>query len=146
LDALVDTAGQEAGIFGLIYIDLDKFKQVNDQYGHRVGDVYLQEAAARMKRQLRAQDILARLGGDEFAVLVSLVHSRADAEEIAYRLDRCFDQPFGIEGCVLNGSASVGLAIYPEDGISKDGLLSASDAAMYLAKNSKQNSCVHEIG
>jgi diguanylate cyclase (GGDEF)-like protein len=146
LDELLDKAGRDAGIFGLIYIDLDKFKQVNDRYGHRVGDVYLQEAAARMKRQLRAQDTLARLGGDEFAVLVSLVHSRADAEEIAYRLDRCFDQPFAIEGCVLNGSASVGLAIYPEDGNSKDSLLSASDAAMYLAKNAKQNSRVQLIG
>jgi diguanylate cyclase (GGDEF)-like protein len=139
LDSLMDEARREAGMFGLIYIDLDKFKEVNDQYGHRVGDCYLQEAAARMKRQLRAQDILARLGGDEFAVLVSMVSSRADAEEIAYRLDRCFDQPFAVEGCILNGSASVGLAIFPQDGSTKDGLLSAADAVMYIAKNTKHH-------
>ena len=145
LDALIEDAQQGSGIFGLIYIDLDKFKQVNDQYGHRVGDLYLQHAAARMKRQLRAQDILARLGGDEFAVLVSLVDSRADAEEIAYRLERCFEQPFAVAGCVLNGSASVGLAVYPEDGTTKDSLLSASDAAMYVAKNTKENRSVRVV-
>jgi len=135
LDARIDEAGREGGIFGLIYIDLDKFKQVNDQFGHRVGDLYLQEVALRMKLQLRGQDMLARLGGDEFAILVSLVNSRVDAEEIAFRLERCFDEPFAIEGCVLNGSASLGLAIYPEDGTTTDSLLSASDAAMYAAKH-----------
>jgi len=135
----MDEARRETAIFGLIYIDLDKFKEVNDQYGHRVGDCYLQEAAARMKRQLRAQDILARLGGDEFAVLVSMVSSRADAEEIAFRLNRCFDQPFVVEGCILNGSASVGLAIFPQDASTKDGLLSAADAVMYIAKNTKHH-------
>jgi diguanylate cyclase (GGDEF)-like protein len=139
LDSLMDEARRETAIFGLIYIDLDKFKEVNDQYGHRVGDCYLQEAAARMKRQLRAQDILARLGGDEFAVLVSMVSSRADAEEIVYRLNRCFDQPFLVEGCILNGSASVGLAIFPQDASTKDGLLSAADAVMYIAKNRKHH-------
>jgi diguanylate cyclase (GGDEF)-like protein len=139
LDSLMDEARRETAIFGLIYIDLDKFKEVNDQYGHRVGDCYLQEAAARMKGQLRAQDILARLGGDEFAVLVSMVSSRADAEEIAFRLNRCFDQPFVVEGCILNGSASVGLAIFPQDASTKDGLLSAADAVMYIAKNTKHH-------
>jgi diguanylate cyclase (GGDEF)-like protein len=139
LDALIAEARRDVRIFGLIYIDLDKFKQVNDQYGHRVGDRYLQEAAARMKRQLRAQDILARLGGDEFAVLVSMVSSRADAEEIAYRLNRCFEKPFVVEGCILNGSASVGLAIFPQDASTKDGLLSAADDEMYIAKNRKHH-------
>jgi diguanylate cyclase (GGDEF)-like protein len=145
LDALIDEARQDARIFGLIYIDIDRFKQVNDEYGHRVGDLYLQEAAARMKRQLRADDILARLGGDEFAVLVSLIDSRAEAEEVAFRLNRCFDQPFAIEGCILNGSASVGLAIYPQDGSTKDSLLSSSDTAMYIAKNARHNLEVHAI-
>jgi diguanylate cyclase (GGDEF)-like protein len=139
LDDHIDQARQDGGIFGLIFIDLDKFKQVNDQYGHRIGDLYLREVAVRMKCQLRGQDMLARLGGDEFAILVSLVHSRADAEEITNRLERCFDEPFVIEGCVLNGSASMGLAIYPEDGTTKDSLLSASDAAMYVSKHTKHD-------
>jgi diguanylate cyclase (GGDEF)-like protein len=140
LDALIDESRREAGVFGLIFIDLDEFKQINDQYGHRIGDLYLHEVALRMKRQLRGQDMLARLGGDEFAILVPLVRSRADAEEITNRLERCFDEPFVIEGCVLQGSASLGLAFYPEDGATKDSLLSASDAAMYVAKHTKHNS------
>jgi diguanylate cyclase (GGDEF)-like protein len=131
---------ETAGIFGLIYIDLDKFKQVNDTYGHHVGDLYLQEAADRMKRQLRPHDKLARLGGDEFAALVPLVRSRADVEEIARRLERCFDDPFVFEGHTLYGSASVGIALFPEDATTVDALLSAADATMYVAKYGKEYS------
>ncbi len=71
MDALIAEARITAGVFGFIYIDLDQFKQINDRYGHHVGDLYLQEVAIRMKRQLRSHDLLARQGGDEFAVLVS---------------------------------------------------------------------------
>jgi diguanylate cyclase (GGDEF)-like protein len=140
LDRQIDEARQNAGIFGLIYIDLDEFKQVNDVCGHQVGDLYLQEVALRMKRQLRSRDMLARLGGDEFAALVPVVRSRAEIEEIAQRLERCFDEPFAVEGFVLHGSASVGIAVYPEDALTKDGLLSAADAAMYKTKNTKKQS------
>jgi len=138
LEALIEEARQKAGIFGLIYIDLDEFKQVNDLYGHQVGNLYLQEVALRVKRQLRNVDMLARLGGDEFAVLVPVVRNRAAAEEIAQRLERSFDEPFAIEGFVLHGSASVGVALYPQDAVTKDSLLSFADAAMYVAKNTKR--------
>jgi diguanylate cyclase (GGDEF)-like protein len=137
IEALIEEARQKAGIFGLIYIDLDDFKLVNDHYGHRVGDLYLQEVATRMKRQLRSDDMLARLGGDEFAAVVSVVRSRAVVEEVAQRLERCFDEPFAVEGYILHGAASVGLAIYPSDGATRDNLISASDAAMYVAKHTK---------
>ncbi len=123
----------------LIYIDLDDFKQVNDVYGHHVGDLYLQEVSLRMKRQLRSGDMLARLGGDEFAALVPIVRDRGALEEIAQRLERCFDAPFAVEGYVLRGAASVGLALYPEDGTSVDSLLGAADAAMYVSKHTKRN-------
>src|SRR5208337_1286468 len=85
LDAQIEEAREKAGVFGLIFIDLDEFKQVNDIYGHQAGDMYLQEVALRMKRQLRSHDMLARLGGDEFAVLVPMVRNRAEADEIAQR-------------------------------------------------------------
>jgi diguanylate cyclase (GGDEF)-like protein len=141
LDQQISEARQRAGIFGLVYIDLDEFKQVNDLYGHRVGDLYLQEVALRMKRQLRSGDMLARLGGDEFAALLPMIHSRAEAEEISVRLERSFAEPIAIEGYFLMGSASVGIAVYPEDGTSKDSLLSAADAAMYVDKHiRRQNS------
>jgi diguanylate cyclase (GGDEF)-like protein len=138
LEDQIEEARQNAGIFGLVYIDLDGFKQINDLYGHQVGDLYLQEVALRMKRQLRSVDTLARIGGDEFAALVPVVRSRADVEEIALRLERCFDGPIDVEGNILHGSASVGIALYPQDGATKDSLLNAADAAMYLEKHTRR--------
>jgi diguanylate cyclase (GGDEF)-like protein len=139
LEQMIEKAKVEGSIFGLVYVDLDEFKQVNDFYGHHVGDLYLQEVSMRMKRQLRSGDMLARLGGDEFAALVPVVRSRAAIEEIAQRLERCFDAPFAVEGYVLRGGASVGVALYPEDGTSPDSLLSAADAGMYVAKHTKRH-------
>jgi diguanylate cyclase (GGDEF)-like protein len=146
LDALIDEARRTAGIFGLIYIDLDNFKQVNDKYGHHVGDLYLQEAALRMKRQLRPGDILARLGGDEFAVLVSVVRTRSDVQEIALRLERCFDEAFAVEGDLLQSSASVGIALYPEDASTRDTLLRTADAAMYTVKHGRNAQTAKQAG
>ena len=140
LGAMISEAQRSAGIFGFIFIDLDRFKQVNDLHGHQTGDMYLQKAALRMKAQLRPGDTLARVGGDEFAAVVAAVHSRSDVEEIAHRLEHCFDEPFAVGGYVLNGSASVGFALYPEDAVTADSLLSSADAAMYAVKQSR-NSC-----
>lgn len=139
LAAMIEGARLSAGIVGFIFIDLDEFKQVNDQYGHQVGDLFLQEAARRMQRQLRPGDTLARLGGDEFAAVVCTAHNRPDVLEIALRLERCFGEPFAVGGHVLHGSASVGFAIYPEDAPSADNLLSAADAAMYAVKQFRQS-------
>ena len=139
MEQLIEKCKIEGSIFGLVYVDLDEFKQVNDFYGHHIGDLYLQEVSLRMKRQLRSGDMLARLGGDEFAALVPVVRSRAAIEEIAQRLERCFDAPFAVEGYVLRGSASVGVALYPDDGTSPDSLLSSADAAMYVAKHTKRH-------
>ncbi|MGB8030307.1 MAG: GGDEF domain-containing protein [Terracidiphilus sp.] len=137
LSAMISEARRSAQIFGFIFIDLDQFKQVNDQYGHQVGDMYLQEAALRMKHQLRLGDTLARLGGDEFAVVVAAVHNRSDVHEIAHRLEHSFDNPFAVGGHVVRGSASIGVALYPEDADSADSLLKTADAAMYLVKQSR---------
>ncbi|MGA9670313.1 MAG: GGDEF domain-containing protein [Terracidiphilus sp.] len=133
----LEVAHLQGGIHGIIYIDLDRFKSINDRYGHRVGDIYLQEASLRMKRQLRNVDMLARYGGDEFTAFIPTVRSRRDMEEVTERLRRCFDEPFFLEGCSFHGSASVGIAMYPEDGESMTCLLSAADAEMYVAKHTK---------
>jgi diguanylate cyclase (GGDEF)-like protein len=138
IESQIDEARQSGRILGLIYIDLDKFKPINDTYGHHVGDLYLQAVAKRMSRQLLGGDMLARLGGDEFAALVSLRHGRADLDKIVARLEHCFDDPFVVGGYLLNGEASIGFALYPEDGVTKDSLLSAADAAMYETKHSKR--------
>ena len=135
LESQIEEARQNATIFGLVYIDLNDFKQVNDIFGHQVGDLYLQEVAHRMKHQLRGADMLARLGGDEFAVLLPKIRNRAEVEEIANRLERSLDEPFAAEGYVVHGSASIGIALYPEDGSTKDSILSAADAAMYVNKH-----------
>jgi diguanylate cyclase (GGDEF)-like protein len=132
-------ARQSAATFGLLYVDLNDFKQVNDNYGHRTGDLYLQQVALRMKRQLRPGDVLARLGGDEFAVMIKGVYNRATAEEVAQRLQHCFDEPFDCDGVDVQGSASIGIAMYPEDGATKDSLLSAADASMYVVKQTRSS-------
>jgi diguanylate cyclase (GGDEF)-like protein len=138
LHAMIQAARQTAGIFGLIYLDLNEFKQVNDLYGHLVGDLYLQEVSRRMKRQLRPGDALARLGGDEFVVLVSEVRNRVEVGEITARLESCFDEPFIGDGYIFHGSASFGIALYPADANSADSLLRAADAAMYVAKHTSK--------
>jgi len=134
----IEEARLNAGIFGLVYIDLDGFKQVNDIYGHHIGDLCLQEVVQRMKQQLRSHDLLARLGGDEFAVLLPKVPNRAGVEEIVQRLEHAFDSPLMLEGHMLQSSASFGIALYPEDGATEDSLLNTADTAMYAAKNSRK--------
>jgi diguanylate cyclase (GGDEF)-like protein len=137
LDVMIEDARQNSSIFGLIYIDLDRFKPINDTYGHHVGDLFLQEVAKRMSSQLLGGDMMARLGGDEFAALVSLHNGRFDLDRIVARLEHCFADPFVVEEHVLMGSASIGVAVYPEDGTTKDNLLNAADAAMYAVKNKR---------
>jgi diguanylate cyclase (GGDEF)-like protein len=137
IELQIEEARQSGRLLALIYIDLDKFKLINDTYGHHVGDLYLQEAARRMSHQLLGRDMLARLGGDEFAALVSLHNGLADLDKIVARLDHCFDRTFSVGGYQLNGTASIGFALYPEEGATKDSLLSSADAAMYTVKNGK---------
>jgi diguanylate cyclase (GGDEF)-like protein len=136
----IDLARHSAGIFGLIYIDLDRFKQINDLYGHHTGDLYLQAVALRLKQQLRPGDLLARLGGDEFAALLPTVRNRAAVDEVVRRLEHCFNDPFVLEEHTLQGTASFGVALYPEDSASADSLLNAADAAMYIVKKNHRGS------
>jgi diguanylate cyclase (GGDEF)-like protein len=138
IDECIEQAATQPFYFALIYIDLDDFKGINDLYGHQVGDLYLQEVARRMNRLLRPQDMLARLGGDEFALLIPGVRSRSEAKEIIARLDACFDHPLLIEGRNLYAAFSAGVALFPEDGQTRDAIFHASDHAMYESKHRKQ--------
>ena len=137
IDLAIETARQSAGIFGLLYIDLNDFKQINDQLGHHTGDLYLKEVVLRMKNQIRPCDTLARLGGDEFAVVLPNVRDRDDVEEVMLRLGSSFTLPFTLEDCTFYGTASIGSAIYPADGNTRDSLLRTADGAMYTAKQTK---------
>jgi diguanylate cyclase (GGDEF)-like protein len=132
-DALGNAGRHHHGL-ALIYIDLDEFKMVNDRCGHRIGDFYLQHVAKRLTERLRSRDTLARVGGDEFIALIPRVRDRNEAQEIAHRLQGCFDSPFRIDDLTLCGSASIGVALYPSDGKDADQLKRFADAAMYASK------------
>ncbi|KQQ87746.1 diguanylate cyclase domain-containing protein [Massilia sp. Leaf139] len=118
----------------VIFFDLDKFKPVNDSYGHAVGDVLLQQVATRLRATLRASDTLARLGGDEFVVLLPRVNGSGDARKVAEDILRELNRPFMTEGFSLNISASLGVAVYPDCAQDADSLLRCADTAMYEAK------------
>lgn len=138
LDLAIEKGKNSAAGFGLIYIDLDGFKQVNDQFGHNNGDRYLQEVSCRLSHQLRPDDTLARIGGDEFAVIVQRVASADEALEIESRLQTCFDSPFSLEGLEIAGSASMGTAVFPDDATSRGAILECADARMYDTKRRKR--------
>jgi diguanylate cyclase (GGDEF)-like protein len=117
----------------LLFIDLNDFKQINDQYGHDIGDELLTIAAERLRTSLRSCDIIGRPGGDEFVALVPDVTAEI-AETLATRLTNCLEQPYHIGDKILACPASIGLALYPENASTLTGLLRAADAAMYRAK------------
>jgi diguanylate cyclase (GGDEF)-like protein len=125
---------REGHALAVIFFDLDKFKPVNDSYGHAVGDVLLQQVAARLRTTLRASDTLARLGGDEFVVLLPRVAGAADARKVAADILRELTRPFITEGFTLHISASLGVAVSPDCGEDADTLVRCADGAMYEAK------------
>ncbi|MBD8529914.1 diguanylate cyclase [Massilia sp. CFBP 13647] len=127
-------ARREEHKLAVIFFDLDKFKPVNDSYGHAVGDVLLQQVATRLHATLRASDTLARLGGDEFVVLLPRVSDTADARKVAEDILRELHRPFMTEGFSVSISASVGVAVFPDCADDTDTLLRCADAAMYQAK------------
>lgn len=142
LDALIEMASETGGSFAVVYIDLDDFKSVNDSFGHRIGDLYLQQAAQRMRHQLRAGDTLARIGGDEFCALIHMEPGKKDVEEVVNRLRGCFADVFLLDGQQLKGTATAGVSIYPLDGDSRESLLSAADTAMYDSKRARRRESV----
>lgn len=122
----------------LIFIDLDQFKQVNDEMGHDVGDLLLKEVAVRIKMIMRESDMLARLGGDEFVALLTFV-SRETITLVAERIIEAFSRSFVIGKYELHVGASVGISVYPEDGKDLETLIKSADEAMYTAKRKGKN-------
>ena len=129
------------------YIDLDGFKPINDDFGHEVGDALLVEVARRMRESIREGDTLARVGGDEFVALLVDVVSRDDCMPVLERLLTAASAPVNVGGHVLRVSASVGVALCPNDASQAEGLLRLADKAMYAAKVAGRNRCCwHEAG
>ena len=133
--ALEVVRSQREGLrFALLFIDLDHFKNVNDSYGHSIGDAVLREAAARISRCTRASDSLARLGGDEFTVLLPHINNAQEAWLIAETVVSSLSEEFVIGDQRFFLSASVGIASFPDDGTTEEALLKSADTAMYRAK------------
>lgn len=131
--------------FALMSMDLDKFKAINDRFGHGEGDRFLVQMALRMKNCIREGDTLLRLGGDEFVLVALKVTSDADAQALAERLLGAVKAPLRIREKNVIPSLSVGIAIYPRHGRTLPGLLHASDDALYAAKNSgRSRACIAE--
>jgi diguanylate cyclase (GGDEF)-like protein len=139
LGEAVATAVRSARRLGVLYIDLDRFKDVNDSLGHSTGDRVLLEAARRLRSTVRQADACARFGGDEFALLVPEVESIADLEVLATRIGRVLAHPYPVDDNDIHLSASIGVVVYPEDGDAPDMLLRHADAAMYRAKEDGRN-------
>jgi diguanylate cyclase (GGDEF)-like protein/PAS domain S-box-containing protein len=123
----------------LMFLDLDRFKNINDSLGHHVGDQILKEVAARLTRALRAGDTVARLGGDEFVIVLQEVRNAHDAAMVAQNLLRDLAPPYLVEGRELHVSASIGITLYPDDGRDGDVLMQNADVAMYHVKDGGRN-------
>ncbi|MDZ7783072.1 MAG: GGDEF domain-containing protein [Halioglobus sp.] len=119
---------------GLLFIDLNDFKQINDTYGHGAGDKLLATVAQRLHSSLRETDLIARLGGDEFAVVLEDIRSTDELTRIAHKLSQAIEQPVSVRQHELKFGASIGLAIFPIDGRQKQELEEQADKAMYYAK------------
>jgi diguanylate cyclase (GGDEF)-like protein len=135
LDEAMAEADRLGGRAGLLFLDLDGFKNVNDTVGHRGGDLVLAEVAQRLRTTLRRDEYIGRLGGDEFAIVMPHIAERVEIESIAQRIGNVLTLPFAIEEYKFSLSASIGVAIYPEDARQREDLLACADSAMYFAKD-----------
>ena len=123
----------------VLFVDLDRFKPINDSLGHEIGDKLLKTVAERMRSTVREADTVSRLGGDEFVVLLSRVHAASDAAHVAKNIIAALSQPYHIEGHELLLTASIGISIYPDSGKDANNLLRRADEAMYSAKGQGRN-------
>ncbi|MCW9000951.1 MAG: diguanylate cyclase, partial [Kangiellaceae bacterium] len=151
----VNQAEKRHSNLALLFIDLNKFKPVNDQYGHNAGDQALKKLARRLKKAVRKQDTVARVGGDEFVVLMTQIYSRRDIESTAARIVNELSKPMSIfDFNNISVGASIGISIYPDDLLAEDEeldlkdsqtqLVEKADLAMYRAKQSQHDYCFYD--
>ena len=136
LSQAISLAKRDSRQFALLYLDLDRFKPVNDTLGHSAGDELLQGVAARIRRQVRESDTVARVGGDEFTVILPDIARPEEAETVAKKIISALAAPFQLGGRrqSVDIGTSIGIALYPADARDADALVTAADAAMYSAK------------
>ncbi len=134
LDQYIADVNRNGSSFAILYVDLDRFKSINDSLGHHIGDQLLYEVTARLTALIRAEDTMARLGGDEFAILMGHAEIAHSAGTLAERLIYAMDEPIIIESHILNVGISIGIALAPEHGLVAEQLVKAADVALYRAK------------
>jgi diguanylate cyclase (GGDEF)-like protein len=151
VELVLGHARQEKDNFAILFLDLDRFKRINDSFGHHIGDKLLKEIAGRLLACLRTTDMVSlwteelrnqcvsRQGGDEFTLLLSELKTPRDAARVADRIIKAISQPIQLEGYELVSTTSIGIAVYPDDGTTVDQLLKNADAAMYHAKMEGRN-------
>lgn len=140
LEHAVATADRNGAEFALLFLDLDKFKSINDNLGHEVGDELLRQVAARLMAAVRVSDVVARLGGDEFVVLVEGHGAAANAARVARKIGLAHARPYDIGAHRIVTSTSIGIGLYPQDGANAQALMNNADLAMYHAKQEKRGS------
>ncbi|HBG04122.1 MAG: signal protein [Geobacteraceae bacterium GWC2_58_44] len=124
---------------GLMFLDLDRFKQINDTFGHAAGDAVLVEAGRRLKECVRGCDMVARMGGDEFTIILSKLAEEADAAVVAERIIEAFSHPFAIDAAIASIGVSIGICVYPTYDTDLDGMVRRADLALYRAKEDGRN-------
>ncbi len=139
LEQAVEKAKRNESQFALFFIDLDRFKQINDSLGHAVGDRLLKIVTNRLKDTIRKEDTLARLGGDEFTIIMEDLLNAQDGSILAQKILEILEQPIEIDGHPLYISSSIGISLYPQDDTVASNLLKYADAAMYRAKEEGRN-------
>jgi diguanylate cyclase (GGDEF)-like protein/PAS domain S-box-containing protein len=144
LERAIETARAGGSMLALMLMDLDRFKDVNDTFGHQFGDALLKQVSFRLQNQLHGDDVAARLGGDEFAVVLPQVFDAGTAATTARRILGTLEQPFVIDGQVLEVGGSIGIALFPEHGADARTLLRRADVAMYSAKQRQSGYSFHE--
>ncbi len=139
LDDELDRLARSGGGLAVMFLDLDRFKDVNDTYGHQAGDELLKLVAKRLQALLRSTDTLARFGGDEFAIIQTHIRSSQDADALARRILDAITQPFEILGTQVSVGVSVGIAMAPGNGSAREDLMRLADTALYQAKSEGRN-------
>jgi diguanylate cyclase (GGDEF)-like protein len=139
LQLAINQSQRYGGKLAVLFLDLDRFKVVNDTLGHAIGDKLLIQVAKRFSSCIRASDTLARLGGDEFGVLLMQINSASEVADVAHKLTKAIADPIKVEGYSLHPSTSIGICLFPEDGDNAETILKNADTAMYRSKDQGYN-------
>ena len=131
VEQLIEQAHQQGGSFALVFVDIDRFKQINDTFGHEAGDEILKLVGARLTHGARVGDTVCRIGGDEFVLLLPLTHARIDAASVQRRICAALEREVVLDGRRFQLSCSIGISVYPTDARDRSGLFRCADLQMY---------------